>query len=238
MSDTQPMISVVIPAYNVARYLSEAIGSIQQQAYHQLEVIVVDDGSTDGTAAVARKFSDVRCIEQENRGAAGARNTGLDAASGEVIAFLDADDIWLPGHLATLLTALQGDPANQFVWGAAKVVETPSSTSTEDASEPAKVMRGFLLGAGLFRREVFEHVGLFDERLRTSDDFDWFARARQLGIRSQCLPDTVLAYRKRQGSLTSNVAQMHAERLQLMRRSVERQRALKMKNSDQSKAAE
>ena len=189
--DTAPLASVVIPAFNAGAYLEEAIRSVLEQDYRPLEVIVVDDGSADRTAELARSFGPpVRVLAQPHAGAGAARNAGAAVARGAWLAFLDADDLWMPHVLARLANVLAGDPQLGLVYGqvvefreiGGKVVEKPPAT-------------GLLPGATLLRRSLFDRVGWFDTGLRVGEFVDWCARARELGMRSASLPEPVLRRR-------------------------------------------
>lgn len=227
-----PLISVIIPAFNAENGLFAAIESVLQQAYQPLEIIVVDDGSTDATGSIARQASGVTCIEQENQGASGARNTGIRASQGEVIAFLDSDDLWLPRHIEFLLRSFKEDAAIEFTWGSTQLDLTNAASNIphHPAEEPWTV---FSLGAGLFRRNVFEHVGFFDQRLKTGNDLDWFCRATQLGVPCKRIPETVQIYRKRPESLTGDVVQMQADRMRMFRHAAARRREANRKSTEQ-----
>lgn len=163
-------VSVIIPVYNGARFIEMALRSVQRQSYPASEIIVVDDGSTDGTAAaIAHSGVAVRYLYQQNAGAQYARNVGLAMARGELITFLDADDLWSPDKLQIQLALLA---KRELVIGHSQLL-------TDDK-------RPFLflnLAAGLFRRQVFETVGRFEATLSTNDDLDWFMRAREQGLR-------------------------------------------------------
>src|ERR687898_2245292 len=113
----RPLVTVVIPCYNQAHFLGEAIESVLSQSYEHFEIIVVDDGSTDETSEVASRYEGVRLIRQENRGLAGARNRGLEEAKGEYVVFLDADDRLLPGALEAGLGCFEAHPECAFVFG-------------------------------------------------------------------------------------------------------------------------
>jgi glycosyltransferase involved in cell wall biosynthesis len=117
-----PLVSVIIPAYNAERYLIEALDSVRAQGHRPLEVIMVDDGSTDGTAGVVAQYPDVRYVYQANRGPAAARNAGLRLAQGDLIAFLDADDVWSDDKLAVQLTLLSARAESQIVLGRLQMV--------------------------------------------------------------------------------------------------------------------
>jgi glycosyltransferase involved in cell wall biosynthesis len=126
-----PGISIILPTYNRASFLPQAFESIRGQKYQDWELIVVDDGSTDETCEVVSEFArgcpqPVRYVHQENRGAYGARNTGLDLARGEHVAFFDSDDIWLPHHLESCVAGLEANPAVDWVYGACRVVDHES----------------------------------------------------------------------------------------------------------------
>ena len=125
----RPLVSVVIPAYNDEGFLAATIESVLAQTYRPLEVVVVDDGSSDGTVALARSFGDpVRVVEQENKGPAGARNTGFAAARGSIIALLDADDLWMPKRLEACVDLLQSDPTLGFVTTDAYIIDEDTPT--------------------------------------------------------------------------------------------------------------
>lgn len=219
-----PLISVVIPTYNASRFLADAVTSVRQQGYNPLEVIVVDDGSTDETRRMAADWPDVTYIYQQNRGASEARNTGIMAATGSLLAFLDSDDLWLPDHLRLLLRPLTLNPDAQFVWGTSRVVQFDS-----DSGQQEKVLDeawpGFLIGAGLYRREAFDRVGLYDSDLQICHDTDWYARARHLGVVDIQISDQVLVYRRRAEGLTGNTEVQRVDMLSMVRRSINRQRA-------------
>ena len=179
------MISVIIPAFNAEVYLEAALSSVFAQEYDPLEIIVVDDGSTDRTADIACQGGKlVNCIRQENAGPPGARNRGLRAARGAFVTFLDADDVYEPGCLSLQLKKLRANPAVDISIGRS-VREQLSSAPGELPTfvpYPSGDVITTQLGVCLFRRTVFERVGLFDEGLRHCDDVDWFMRARELDI--------------------------------------------------------
>ena len=187
-----PLVSAVIPAHNAERYIGPAIESILAQPHRPIEIIVVDDGSDDATAAVARSFGPpVRVIAEPHAGAGAARNRGVEEARGEFLAFLDADDLWTPGKLACQLGCLQADPSLDYVLGHAVEFRTaPDGTVSEGVT-----MLGAAAGAMLIRRQAFQLVGLLRTDLRTGEFIDWFARAREMGLPSAVAPEIVLRRR-------------------------------------------
>lgn len=183
-------ISVVVPVHNCERYLAEAIESIRSNSLKASEIIVVDDGSSDGSGEIARRFSEVRYVLQEAAGAAQARNHGISLCTGDWIAFLDADDLWTPDKLALQAAALQRDPGLDGVFGS--IVQF-SHEGERLVEEEAKA--GQLLGGWLVRRQLFERVGLFDSKYRMGEFIDWCLRSQELGCRYGVIPEVVLRRR-------------------------------------------
>jgi glycosyltransferase involved in cell wall biosynthesis len=189
--DSAPLVSVVIPAYNAGAYLEQAIRSVLSQDYRPLEAIVVDDGSADGTAEVARSFGlPVRVLVQAHAGAGAARNAGAAVARGAWLAFFDADDLWRPHALSRLANVLAGDPQIDLVHG--QVVEFREIAGAIVEKPPAT---GLLTGATLLRKSLFDRVGPFGAGLRLGEFIDWCARAREMGARFASLPEPVLRRR-------------------------------------------
>jgi glycosyltransferase involved in cell wall biosynthesis len=196
--DDRSLVSTIIPCYNGEPYLAEAIESVLAQTQPPREVIVVDDGSTDGTREVAARFTGaVRYRRQPRGGAARARNHGLELATGALLAFLDADDLWAPDKLERQVAALDADPALGIVCGHAEQFvspELPDSVAARMRFDPGK-MPARLPGALLVRREIFDRVGAYSTRFTTGTELDWFMRATELGVRTLVLPDIVLRRR-------------------------------------------
>ncbi len=186
---SKDMISVVIPTYNHVRFLADALQSALAQSYPQLEIIVVDDGSTDNTHTLVESFGErVHYIWQENQGLSGARNTGIAAAQGEYIALLDADDFWEPTYLATVHRVLAADPrlgavytGLQFVNSKGERLPQPCVSTVPSDQLYDRLLDGefFAPSAVLVRRTCFEEVGVFDVALRASEDWDMWLRVAQ-----------------------------------------------------------
>ena len=198
-----PLITVVIPAFNRERYLGDALASVLSQGYEPLEVIVVDDGSSDGTVGVAHRFPEVRCISRPHGGAAAARNTGIATANGELLAFLDSDDIWCEGKVSCQIAALRSNPGAAMIFGWVRQFLSPDV--------PEAVRRGLLCppgpspgrccGAMLVTREAMGRAGPFDETLGAGEFIDWYSRARDVGTSEVMLEQTVLLRRLHGGNL-------------------------------------
>jgi hypothetical protein len=220
-----PMLSVIIPVHNGARFLAEAVGSVLAQDYPRIEIIVVDDGSTDEIEAAVRALPvDVRFIRQHNTGAAGARNRGFREASGEVLAFLDVDDLWPLGALGALIARLAEAPDLDVAHGHAQLFSIePGSSAHRYFSHPGESFP-YYIGAAVYRREALEKVGLFDESLRFSEDTDWFVRARERGARIEKLDQTTLLVRRHEDNMTRGKSLVEVNALRVFKKALDRRR--------------
>jgi glycosyltransferase involved in cell wall biosynthesis len=217
-----PSISVIVPVHNGARYIRDAIKSILSQTLQVAEIIVVDDGSTDGTAGVVSEMTNVRYLRQEQSGQANARNRGYAESSGDLIAFLDADDIWTPQKLELQVKALDCDPPFDCVFGLA--VEFRDSPPTADQIELCRKHEAHLPGAMLVRRQMFAAVGPYDAQWRVGEVVDWYARAVDLGRKMTTLQQVVLLRRIHGDNLGGRTQDPVADYLRILRRSINRRR--------------
>ena len=196
MKDNQ-LVSVIIPVYNYDRYLAEAIESVLTQTHRRLEVIVVDDGSTDRSGEIARSFADrgVRYCHQLQAGIGPARNKGVGLAQGEFLAFLDADDRWPVEKIERQLEAFESDPALEMIFGQAVQLQNGPEweAGVKDKKLPAAGMvPGMVPGTMLIKRSAFLRVGEFQGDWKVGEFIDWYARAVELQIRSLVMPDLFL----------------------------------------------
>ncbi len=223
----KPIVSVILPVYNTAHLLPEAVRSVRAQRFEALEIVIVNDGSTDDTQEVIDGLGpDVRSFYQENQGPAAARNFALRESVGEVIAMLDADDLWPDGKLAMQLERLQRDEQLQVVGGRTELVSHDgTSLGPERFEGDDRRYSSVNLGACLFRRSAFDRVGFFDEGLRFSEDQDWFLRAREQGLPMLFLKEVTLIYRRHQGNMTLGKNGHDLMLPQVIRRSLQRRRA-------------
>lgn len=193
MASADPVVSVILPVRNGARFLAEAAESVLAQTHPAIELVVIDDGSTDATAAIASGLGPrVRCGSTPRLGPAAARNAGLEMASGEFVTFIDADDRWPAGRIAAQLAALGGSPAPDVVFG--HVAWFPRD---DRPPEPARLGTTMLTA-----RRTFDAVGPLATEWRVGEFMDWLLRARELGLRELMLPDVVLERRVHEASLT------------------------------------
>lgn len=221
-------VSVVIPVHNGARYLGEAIASALGQVEPPLEVIVVDDGSSDGSAEVARGFGDlVHVVAQPQSGAAAARNRGVALARGNYLAFLDADDLWPAERLASQLAAFAADPALAAVFGAVEQFISPD-LAPELAARlvcPAEPTPAAVAGTILVTRAAFQRVGAFNARYRAGESLDWQARAAEAGLAMRTLPVVVLRRRLHATNSMRLRPEATADYLRVVKAALDRRRA-------------
>lgn len=211
------LVSVIVPAFNAAPWIQECLRSVLSQSWRELDVLVVDDGSTDETAAVAKAINDprVRVLRQANRGAASARNVGLAEASGEWIQYLDADDLLGECKLERQLAALELSPAGSVAscpWIRFETTPDPGNVRPEPVwteADPVQWMVTSLGGGGMMHpnawlvpRTVAERAGPWDERLSLHDDGDYFSRILLHSTRNVFVSDVCVYYRDVPGSLS------------------------------------
>jgi glycosyltransferase involved in cell wall biosynthesis len=223
---SSPLVSVIVPAYQAERFLDETIRSVEAQDHSPVEVIVVDDGSTDRTAEIAAKRT-VRLLRRAHRGPAAARNAGIAVAAGEFVAVLDADDLWPVDRLSLQVAYLERNPGIGLVLGLTEMFITPGDPLPAHWSDRAgsEAIPG-VAGSMLVRRDVFSTVGGFDEALWKCEDIDWLARVKDAGVRAGAIDRVVLHYRIHANNTSRDTAANKAVLLRVLRASVQRQRAL------------
>lgn len=201
MENSSFSICVIIPVYNGERFLATAIANVKKQNYPNLEILVIDDGSTDGTAEVAAQFGDsIHYIFQENRGPAAARNCGIQKATGDAIAFLDVDDLWSEDKLHLQANYLKKNPEVEIVQGLIQNMKPDD----EGNFEPTEIPYNYInIGSALYRKSVFDRVGFYDETLKFAEDTDWFIRAWENGVTKAVLDRVTLFYRKHPENMTA-----------------------------------
>lgn len=207
-------VSVIIPVFNGGSTIAGAVESVRRQTYRNYEIIVVDDGSTDNTAAVVRAFGDgVRYVRQENCGVGAARNRGLAEARGEYVAFLDADDLWLPRKLEIQMAVLQTEPGIDAVQCSAylvddrlRVVDARRCTPTQDSCLDYLLFRNLpsVGSSAVVRRARLEDLGGFATDLAAIEDWDMVCRLARHG-RLRSIPDFLVLYRQHARNRSRNV---------------------------------
>lgn len=229
LNHSEPLVSVIIPNYNHAQYLGDAIRSVLAQTYRNYEIIVIDDGSTDNSRAVATEFGErVNYIYQNNAGLSAARNTGINASNGSLIGVLDADDMYEPDYLNVLVAALQEHPdaagvycGYQFVDDLNRPLPQVEARQVKPDRLYAALLEGnFFVPESIFlRRSVYEDVGLFDESLRACEDWDvWLRVAKKYKLIHS--PKILTRHRILPGSMSTDPLRMLNNRLAVMKKHV------------------
>jgi glycosyltransferase involved in cell wall biosynthesis len=225
-----PRISCIVPAYNSARYLGEAVDSILAQTYRSIEIIVADDGSTDDTATIAASYgAAVRFVAQATAGPPATRNLGVRAATGEFVAFLDADDLWHPEKLALQMARFVSRPELGVSVTQIKHFWIPELADEEQhfrGDARGGALPGYVTMTMLARRALFDSVGLFDATLWHSDASDWLLRAAGRGTTVEMLPQVLVSHRMHHANLSRRYgAESRLEFVRLVKRSLDERRS-------------
>lgn len=221
------LISVIMPVYNHERYIGEAIESVLAQTYRPLELIVIDDGSTDRSGAVAQSFgSPLRYYHQSNTGQAAARNHGVSLARGAYLGFLDADDLWPPEKLAWQMAAFGADPELDAVFGHVTQFHTTdgSSDRLHNGNRSQGAIPGHLPGAMLIKTSSFQRVGDFSTIWKVGEVVDWHMRAREAGLKSLTLPNIVLQRRIHQDNTGIRERSSQGDYVRILKAAIDRHR--------------
>lgn len=221
-----PLVSVIIPVFNGERFLAEAIESALAQDYRPLEIVVADDGSTDGSRATARSFPGVIVLELEHGGVSVARNAAVAASTGEWLAFLDADDLWYPEKVGKQVAAGSGSPnigivlceqmhrfesvPSWWVW--------PTEPKSKTCFEPS---------AWLVRRSVFDYGGGFEEGRALGEDLNWLMRAWSMNVRHRVVRETLMNRRIHDANVSAKLPTAELQMIGLIRESVAIKRAMR-----------
>lgn len=230
-------ISVVIPIYNGSKFLVPALDSIQAQPFNVTEVIVVDDGSSDNGADLAKAHALApKVLVQDNRGPASARNRGIKTAQGQMIAFLDQDDLWRPDKLTLQSAAFEQDPTLEICFG--KVDYFWEDPECEEAQhfkghQRTTAVSGFVTTTMLAKRSVFDTVGYFDETKIYADSIEWCAKMQDIGVNFRMLDDVVLDHRRHDTNMTLRRKQSTSEILAFLHK--RKQDAAARKARDETK---
>ncbi len=207
MRNGHPFLSVIIPVYNGAKFLSETVESVRRQNYPDLEVLIIDDGSTDQTAKIASRLKgNVSYYYQRRKGVSAARNHGIKLSGGQWVGFLDQDDLWAKNKLGIQTAAIRRHPDAKIVMGRVQVFK--SRKKRKGLYKISSPFAGFFLGSALIKKSVFTKVGLFDESLslredgELREDGDWFLRAMEINVPKVLIKDVVLYYRLHRNNMT------------------------------------
>lgn len=223
-------ITVIIPAHQAEKYLQETIESTLAQTAKPLEILVVDDGSTDKTNQIASGYNEVTLItHQTNRGLSNTLNTGIAKASQPWIAFLDADDLWLEDKLRKQWEQLQApsvDKENSMVFTHIEQFISPELSPDEQVSlnEEHRIMKGIFKGTLLLHKKVLEKVGLFDPELAIGDFVDWYARSKENNIAEIMIPEVLARRRIHQSNMGQTLMNKRSDFAKIMLNSIRRRK--------------
>ena len=229
LADDRTLISIVIPVFNCERYLSDAIESVVRQSYKPIEIIIVDDGSTDRSAAIAKSFGPlIKYVSQPHRGIAATRNRGISISRGSFFAFLDCDDIWTGNKLMLQMALFQANSDADIVFGHVQQFISPELDENQKKNlycPTEEKMPGYVAGTMLIRRQSFVRAGPFETNLRIGEFVDWYIRAREMGIKSIMLPDVVLRRRLHADNTGSRDRDSRTDYVRILKASLDRRRA-------------
>jgi len=229
------LVSIIIPSYNNAEFIADALESVFNQTYSNFEILIVDDGSTDDTKALLAKYAasypkKIRCSYIENSGAGTARNIGLKQAKGEYVAYLDADDVWLPHKLETQLTVFEERPEVDLIFSNSHLVDSKGASLNklyvkpfefnfrpEQLFERLLTERDFIpFSSIILKRSIIDDIGLFDESLRSSGDLEWLLRIvrkyKAIGIN-----DVLAKYRIHDTAISKNIILREQSRIKIIK---------------------
>lgn len=216
-----PSISVIIPVYNAESFLAEAVQSVQEQTFKASEIIIVDDGSTDQSLKLARSLEPhVTVYSQANQGAAAARNFGVNVSQGNLLAFLDADDLWELDKLEKQLKVLYEFPELDMVFGhMQQFYENRTVTNTEN-----KILAGLSHETLLIWKDNYMRVGQLETKWKVGEFLDWYARAKDLGLKDMLLPDLVAKRRIHDNNFGIREKNASHDYLKVIKASLDRRR--------------
>jgi glycosyltransferase involved in cell wall biosynthesis len=226
VSNNAPLVSIIIPVYNGEKYLAEAIESVLVQTYRPVEIIVIDDGSTDESANIAKSFKDVRYSHQTNQGVSVARNVGLENARGEFIAFLDADDIWMFNKLYTQINYLLKNPHVCYTITNQRIIIEPGTSVPAFFNKELlqKDHAAFVPSSLVTRKVVFEQIGGFDTTyVNSGEDIEWFIRAKDAGMLMVVHEETLLHRRMHKSNISMHRRKNYPRLLRTLKKTIDRQ---------------
>jgi glycosyltransferase involved in cell wall biosynthesis len=220
-----PLISVVIPVWNCERHIGEAVGSVLSQGWTPLQIVLVDDGSTDGSVAAALAAApEIEVVRQSNQGIGAARNAGVQRARGELLAFLDSDDRWTPGKLRRQAALLADASAVDGVFGYVRQFYSPELPEAA-ALSPPEPSGGPICSSMLIRTAAFHRVGPFAHDVKVGEFIDWYARAQEAGLRFEIEREVALERRIHGRNTVTRERDSRLDYVRVLKAALDRRRA-------------
>jgi glycosyltransferase involved in cell wall biosynthesis len=226
-SDLSCLVNIIIPVYNGERYLAQAIESALAQTYRPVQVVVVDDGSTDASLQLAQQYSNsISFCTQPHRGISAARNRGVELAQGDFLAFLDADDVWLEDKLARQMAVFLRHPELDMVFGQVSQFVSPELQEAvkRKLRVPTEPMAGYSADSMLIKRTSFLRVGLFDPTWEIGEFLDWYAKAIEKGLRSTMLAEVVTRRRVHDSNQGVRMREFRKDYVRVLKAALDRRR--------------
>jgi glycosyltransferase involved in cell wall biosynthesis len=219
-------ISVIIPVYNGERFIAKAITSILDQTYPVYEIIVIDDGSTDNTAEVIKRFPSINYFYKENAGVSHTLNFGLQKVKGDFITILDADDYFTLDKFEKQIKFLEQNEDVEIVFGChQRFYDKPSEELTMDEKEDMRrILPAYFKSGMLARKSAFDKVGLFDESVKMGDFLDWYRRAEDMKVPMKLTDDIVMYRRVHDANITLKINDHISDFVKIMKASMDRRR--------------
>ncbi len=226
MKKINPLVSVIIPVYNCAQFISQALDSVLNQPYRPIEIIVVDDGSTDNSRAVIKRYlnAPITYFYQSNQGISNARNRGASLSSGDYLAFIDSDDVWTQTKLTLQMAVFHNNKIVDMVFGhVIQFYDLGNNFSSEDELPiDNEGQPGYLPGTMLIKRDTFFQVGLFDTEYRVGEYIDWYIRAIEIGLTEIMLPEVVLKRRIHESNIGIRARNCQTDYLRILKAKLDR----------------
>ncbi len=229
LRSSNPLVSVIIPVYNSEQYLEDSIKSVLAQSYQPLEIIIVNDGSSDNSERVARKFAQQTAyFFQSNLGAAAARNHGIKKSNGDFLSFLDADDLWEPDKIRKQMDILGKDADLDMVFGNVFQFISPDikSVSKIKLDETDKILPGYVPGTILIRKEAFLKVGLFSTEWKIGEFIDWYLKAIETELSHFMLSEILMRRRIHSSNLGIRLKDTRTDYVKILKSSLDRRRKI------------
>lgn len=235
MKEKDRLVSIIIPVFNGQKYLREAIESVLAQTYKNTEIIVIDDGSTDSSAEIAKHYTPrVKYFFQPNSGLSAALNHGIEVAQGSFFAFLDSDDLWREDKLMHQMAVFENNPNLDIVFGQIKQFLSPELDENQRKRIRilAEVMPGIFKGSMLIKRDSFFHVGTFDTRWKVGDFVCWYLRAVEGGLKNVVLDEIVVLRRIHTNNMGIRQRESQNDYVRILKASLDRRRKIRNAERD------